>query len=340
MSSNQLNAFQETLVKQCRTLKRSITLPESNDIRVLEACQHLLVNDCVKEITLITGEKPEDKLKSIFPGLDLGDSRLKLSSRDFPNLKEQAQDKFRQYLTIRGKEFTPDALQSWAESPLNQAATLLDRGDSDAALAGCVYSTADVIRAALQGLGLREGNRTVSGSFAMVKDTGKEIIRYMYGDCGVVIDPTIEQLSDIAFETVATFQQLFPDLEPKVAFLSFSTKGSAKHPMADKMMEAQKLFSQKYPHIKSDGELQFDAAVVPSISERKSPNSPVKGEANCFIFPNLDAGNLVYKVSQRLAGFEAYGPILQGTKKPYSDLSRGANSKDIFISSLIAMLRS
>ena len=340
MTNNLLTAFQKSMVDLCKTKQASITLPESSDPRVLEATQNLLEKGCAKEVILLDSNGDlENIIKTNNYKIDLNDSRVITPQRDIADYMTKTKLCYSKYLEKKGRQVSEEALQKWAESPLNQAAAILDAGISDSALAGCVYNTSDVIRAALQGVGLREGNKTISGSFAMTRTQNDIETRYMYGDCGVVIDPSADQLVDIATETVETFKQLFPELEPKVAFLSFSTKGSAKHAMAGKMIEAHEKFSKRHPTIKADGELQFDAAIVPSVASRKCPDSPIEGDANCFIFPNLDAGNLVYKVSQRLAGFEAYGPILQGTKKPYSDLSRGASADDIFTSALITMLR-
>ncbi|SME96474.1 phosphotransacetylase [Pseudobacteriovorax antillogorgiicola] len=340
MSQLVFNSFQKQLISLNQKKPSSLVLPEGDDPRVLAAASLLLQQNCLETLILLGSL---DKLQQVSADagitLDFSDSRLKIGDRDVPELTKLSQACCRDYLKRRGKPVSEDAVLKWASHPANQAASLLYHDRCKAALAGCVFTTADVIRGALQGVGLREGNRTISGSFAMVREERGDDRRYMFADCGVVIEPSVEQLVDIAFETVQTFRQLFPDLEPKVAFLSFSTKGSAKHHSADKMVEATKAFQEKHPDIKADGEMQFDAAIVPAVGERKSPGSPVAGQANCFIFPNLDAGNLVYKVTQRLAGFDAYGPILQGTKKPYSDLSRGASAEDIFISSLITMLR-
>ena len=335
------NKFQSGLIDQCRAKSASIVLPESADPRVLQAASWLVENNCTGKIALIGSQKNlKDVCKSHKVSLDFDRSDILLVSEEMKDIQEKSAAIFKSYLENRGKPVKDSDLINWGNQPENQASALLKLGIVDGALAGCVFTTAQVIRAALQGIGLRQNNKTISGSFAMVKETEKEDFHFMYGDCGVVIDPTIDQLVDIARETVKTFQQLFPNKEAKVAFLSFSTKGSARHPMATKMSEAASKFKEMEPAILSDGELQFDAAFVPEVGQRKCPDSPVAGSANCFIFPNLDAGNLVYKVSQRLGGFDAYGPILQGTEKPYSDLSRGATAKDIFVSSLITMLRS
>jgi phosphate acetyltransferase len=233
----------------------------------------------------------------------------------------------------------PDALKKLAESPLIQAGNLLYEDHADCVVAGCVATTADVIRAAISTVGLAPGIRTVSGSFLMDRSDVNVEETFVFADCGVVIDPSTEQLVDIAKSSADTLQKL-THKAPVVAFLSFSTKQSADHPAADKVRSAARLFQQKYPTIESDGELQFDSAIIPAVGAKKAPGSRVPGRANCFIFPNLDAGNIAYKITQRLAGFGAYGPILQGLSKPYSDLSRGASPEDIAISAIINILRS
>jgi phosphotransacetylase len=162
---------------------------------------------------------------------------------------------------------------------------------------------------------------------------------YLYADCGVVIAPTDRQLLDIAETSVATWRRLVPDVPPVVAFLSFSTVGSAKHEHQERMAEAAAAFKARCPDVESDGELQFDAAFDREIGAKKAPGSAVPGRANCFIFPTLDAGNIAYKITQRLAGFEAYGPILQGLAKPFSDLSRGSTDADILASAYVNLIR-
>jgi phosphate acetyltransferase len=335
------STFVRKLRHDARNLGRILALPESTDPRVLEAAFELLSVGATRGIQLF-GEP--DHILDIAKqnGIALHSYRqgLRWSQPSDATLLQNTRAHFEERGASRGKPLPPDELDALSLSPLEQSAYLLATGQVDAVVAGCVATTADVIRAALRGVGLSEGNKTVSGSFAMVREKSDEAKQhYMFADCGVVIDPTAAQLVDIAAATVSTFQALFPTEEPVVAFLSFSTKGSAQHPSAEKMAQAAAAFQARFPQIASDGELQFDAAFVPSIGQRKAPGSRAAGRANCFIFPDLDAGNIAYKITQRLAGFDAYGPILQGTAKPFSDLSRGASSHDIAVSGLIAMLR-
>ncbi len=335
------STFVRKLRQDAKNLGRILALPESTDPRVLEAAFQLLSFGAARGIQLF-GEPDHILEIAKQNGIALQSYRqaLRWAQPSDTALLQNTRTHFAARAEARGKPLPAHELDALAQSPLEQAAYLLATGQVDAVVAGCVATTADVIRAALRGVGLSEGNKTVSGSFAMVRerpDGTKE--NFMFADCGVVIDPTAAQLVDIAAATVATHQALFPDETPVVAFLSFSTKGSAQHPHAEKMVQAAAAFQDRFPDIASDGELQFDAAFVPSIGQRKAPDSKAAGRANCFIFPDLDAGNIAYKITQRLAGFDAYGPILQGTAKPYSDLSRGASASDIAVSGLIAMLR-
>lgn len=230
---------------------------------------------------------------------------------------------------------TPSGPASTAR--LADAAAAISRGDLDAVLAGNQSTTADVIRAGISGVGLAAGVRTVSGAFIMNRVASNEVL--LYADCGVVIAPTVKQLVDIASESVKTWRLVMPATPPVVAFLSFSTKGSASHEAAEKIAEAHRAFKERCPDVASDGELQFDAAVDAEIGRKKAPGSPAAGRANCFIFPDLGAGNIAYKITQRLGGFEAYGPVLQGLSRPFSDLSRGATVADILASAYINLAR-
>ncbi len=307
---------------RCQQYPKVLGLPESDDPRVLQAGLELLAENAVKQLYLFHDRKTCTEISRGFDGiLHLHDPRIVwFNLRHHPEVVAAVQEK----LAVKGR----------AMSQLHVAAYLLAAGQLDTVCAGATYTTADVIRAALTFLEL-SARRTVSGSFLL----SRQRCNMMFADCAVIIDPDSEQLAAIATSTVETFRLLFPDETPKVAFLSFSTKGSAQHPRQQKVRAALELFQRELPHLSSDGELQFDAAVDPAIALQKSSQAKIRGDANCFIFPNLDAGNIGYKICQRMGNFAAFGPILQGFTKPLSDLSRGASSFEIKTAAYISLCR-
>ena len=219
-------------------------------------------------------------------------------------------------------------------NPLLLSCYLLAVGYVDGSVAGSISTTANVLKAGFKSLGVKDGTKTISSMFLMALPDGRVL---SYGDCAVVPDPTAAQLADIAIFTSETHQRLTGET-PHVAMLSFSTKGSANHANVKKVTEAMTLVSQKAPHLSIDGELQFDAALNPKIGMRKAPDSAVAGKANVFIFPDLDAGNIGYKITQELAGARAIGPILGGFPKPWMDLSRGCSVQDIIDVAVVSSL--
>ncbi len=217
-----------------------------------------------------------------------------------------------------------------AETVSVYAAMLVRSGRASGTVGGAVHTTGEIVRAAIQVIGMAPNAGMVSSFFLMYPpDNAQPGARAMlYSDCGLVIDPTAAELSKIAVASANSAQMLL-QVDPKLAMLSFSTKGSAKHPDVDKVIEATDLLHQIAPDLEVDGELQFDAAFVPSVGARKSPGSSVAGQANVMIFPNLDAGNISYKITQRIGGYTAIGPVLQGLARPANDLSRGCSAEDV-----------
>ncbi len=336
MSSS--NSFVEHIRGLCQKKPGKIGLPEATDIRILRVALQLIDEGSFQNVvTFNRSEVTRTAKKYGLHSSPLFD-QLIFAEENFKDLGGEAFDYYENYLKNKDRPHDEKSVQSYSENVLSQTGVLLHKGYIDSALSGAIFSTADVIRAAISSVGLAKGVRTVSGSFFMNGIVNGEERTYLYADCGVVIDPKPRQLVDIAHSSVESFKKVLPLETPRVAFLSFSTKGSAEHEQAHKMAEAYSMFSLKHPEIESDGEIQFDAAVDLEIRKRKSPSSKLTGDANIFIFPDLDAGNICYKATQRLAGFDAYGPLLQGVAKPFSDLSRGSTEDDILCSAYLNYL--
>ena len=329
---------------QVQTQQKSLALPESMDPRVLEAACKLLNEHSVSHIALFD---PYEDVMAVAKnqGINLASvaDRIIWVNEVYPDVGNWAAELWRSQQERRGKSVEFNDLELFKTNKIAQAGALAQRGIVAGVVAGCVAATADVIRAALRTVGMMAGVKVISGSFLMHRPEAIGSLpahNFVFGDCGVVIDPSAEDLVDIAIASVSTFKALLPSDNPCVAFLSFATKGSAEHLSQQKVARAAALFKERYPEILSDGELQFDAAYLAEVGARKAPGSQVPGRANIYIFPNLDAGNIAYKITQRLGGFQAFGPILQGTALPFSDLSRGASTDDIVRCSYITLIRS
>lgn len=302
-----------------------IVLPEGSEPRTVQASRKI-VDEGIARVTLL-GDPDEIKKVAAETGTDLTGIAI---------INPKASDKTESYTGIlyelrKAKGLTEEeAKKTVMENPLFYGALMVKTGDANGMVAGAINSTGNVLRAALQVIKTAPGIKTVSGSFIMElpdKQWGDDGV-LIFGDCAVVPDPSAEQLADIAIASAETGRVLC-DIDPRVAMLSFSTKGSAKHDNVTKVQEATKLAHEMKPDLQLDGELQADAALVESVGQLKSPGSTVAGKANVLIFPDLQAGNIGYKLVQRFANATATGPIIQGLAKPVSDLSRGCNVDDI-----------
>ncbi|MCB0731920.1 MAG: phosphate acetyltransferase [Ignavibacteriae bacterium] len=307
--------------------KRTIVLPESHDDRVLKAAKKLAKEGVAKVITLGNENKVRERANEL--EIDLSGVRI-----IDPEKSEMLSDFANIFFNLRKKKgIDIETARETMKKDLFFGAMLVRESMADGFVAGSTASTGDVLRAAIQCVGMPEGISIVSSFFLMIFPERV----FSFADCAVVPNPDAAQLADIAITTAENHQKLTGE-EPNVAMLSFSTKGSAKHELIDKVLEATSIAKQKRPNMNIDGELQFDAAIVDSIGQRKAPGSPVAGRANVLIFPDLQAANIGYKIAQRLGGAEAVGPVVQGLKKPLFDLSRGCSVDDIVNTSAIAAL--
>ncbi|MCI9208393.1 MAG: phosphate acetyltransferase [Adlercreutzia caecimuris] len=316
-----VSAFLDTMIAQAKADKKTIVLPEGNDIRTLQAAEKILAEDIADLVIL---GNPDDIAAA---GCDLAGARIV-----DPLTSELREPYAARLAELRAKKgMTPEQALELMDNELYFGMMMVKEGEAAGLVSGACHSTGDVLRPALQILKTAPGAQMVSSFFVMnVPDCDLgHAGTFLFSDCGLEVQPDAERLAQIAINAEAAWRSLIDGAEPVVAMLSHSSYGSAKNDDADKVVRATALVKELAPELTVDGELQLDAAIVPEIGAAKAPASPVAGRANVLVFPDIDAGNIGYKLVQRLAKAEAYGPILQGIAAPVNDLSRGCSADDI-----------
>ncbi len=325
--------FAETMKKKASQLQKTLVLPEGTEPRTISAARRIIDEKLASKVTLLgTKAAVEEAAKKV--GVSLEGITI-IDPTNSP-LRQKYADEY--YALRKHKGMTEEEAYTGIADQLRYGAMMVRFKDADAMVAGAENTTGQVLLASFHIIKTKAGIKSASSCFVMATDK-KELGAngsFIFSDCATIPEPTAEQLAEIAEESAESCR-VYLGTEPIVALLSYSTKGSAKGPLVDKVALAVKLLQEKRPDILVDGELQLDAAIIDSVGQSKAPSSPVAGKANVLIFPDLQSGNIGYKLVQRLAGAEAYGPILQGFARPVSDLSRGCSIEDIVITSAITM---